>query len=997
MGALRLFLFLLLLPRGIADYYFCGSDKLARLNGWWLAKPQNPVFPLATSPVQRKRSHRCISIPGRCNVGVIELVPVKNGCARHVVIIERNRANPPEDGILGEMSGENWSFTAKWKCGENGCLRFFPTKVDKCSEVENLTTIGCTKPLPNFSQWSPRGGVIPMTCESKPVGIVVDLSANMIVTQPEDKSINTGAQFSTVGGTSIVFEEMSSGIDIDLETEEVYVTLPEAHAVALRKGTTLEIVIGGGRGSSSSQLDSPMSVYITHTGALLIADTGNSRVMLWEKGASAGIIVAGTGSKGAELHQLNGPEDAVMDRKGTVYIADTGNNRVVKWDQGVTQGVVIGGHVNGTAGDSMLLMNKPSSLQLLHHEDGIIYDPPFFVADTGNNRILTLTYPYEEAILVSSDILGSEQKTLNEPRGMFLDKLSSLFVVDSGNKRVVRFKQVQIDDLSTPNCDNSLCCRVSCQDKYVFRGGVFQCDAVGQWEESEPIKCIPLLCDAFPESATYSSKLEGWAEPDFMNLAPNYVESGKVGVPPICPSADDIPRGHFLCDKGEIQWPYPWCQGADLDTVMVIAVTALVEGNTTEIALENMGSPDEVVRFLAFYDGMASVALIPERQLGTLHPAFSWEHKLKMLPNVSQAEIDWEFTLPYPPSRKGRLLMTLPEVPSTPEIPAPLDANPFAGFGFALVLCLISGIIIRKFPGMVYKCCMRIIHCRCLRPLMKSATVIRLSTKIQNVKDSAISAFVSRYFGNGLKAWHILLGFFTAVGITTWLFIQCDVDRGNYMMCVEQFVETIEGYNGCQRERVEAFKEDCIANYTVTPFRKDYCFEKWPDNCIELVNYEECPFFMNPCGDSTVLLGIMVFILGIIYPTRLWDHYEKVKIRPAEPPIMVGGYTKTKKDQIARLLKYTIEIPIGVEAGSEVRFPLDIEDSTNENDILLMGKFCTVKVPETLKSGDSFQAFYDREDGTVDVLTNEQVYQNRREQKVIKALKKSSTTEDLLV
>ena len=68
-----------------------------------------------------------------------------------------------------------------------------------------------------------------------------------------------------------------------------------------------EVAGQGGAGSGNNQLDGPTSLALDATGALVIADTDNHRVMKYESGATSGSVVAGGNGQGSDLNQLDSP------------------------------------------------------------------------------------------------------------------------------------------------------------------------------------------------------------------------------------------------------------------------------------------------------------------------------------------------------------------------------------------------------------------------------------------------------------------------------------------------------------------------------------------------------------------------------------------------------------------------------------------------------------------------------------------------------------------
>mmetsp|Transcript_147972 Transcript_147972/g.473685 ORF Transcript_147972/g.473685 Transcript_147972/m.473685 type:complete len:82 (-) Transcript_147972:327-572(-) len=69
----------------------------------------------------------------------------------------------------------------------------------------------------------------------------------------------------------------------------------------------------------------------TDDASVYLADYQNHRIMKWREGWQSGLVVAGGHSSGSGLHQLYEPIDVTMDASGALWIADNGNSRVVRW------------------------------------------------------------------------------------------------------------------------------------------------------------------------------------------------------------------------------------------------------------------------------------------------------------------------------------------------------------------------------------------------------------------------------------------------------------------------------------------------------------------------------------------------------------------------------------------------------------------------------------------------------------------------------------------
>lgn len=137
------------------------------------------------------------------------------------------------------------------------------------------------------------------------------------------------------------------------------------------------------------------------------------------------------GSKGSALDQLYDPEDIDVSPQGRMVIADTLNNRVVIWDENGKPVTAYG--TFGTRADwqNAPQFNRPSAVYV-HPKSGKLY-----VADTLNQRIVVLD---DKGLVVSSwGTQGKEKGQFNLPRSIAQDHFGNIWVLDSGNSRVQIF------------------------------------------------------------------------------------------------------------------------------------------------------------------------------------------------------------------------------------------------------------------------------------------------------------------------------------------------------------------------------------------------------------------------------------------------------------------------------------------------------------------------------------------------------------------------------
>lgn len=181
---------------------------------------------------------------------------------------------------------------------------------------------------------------------------------------------------------------------------------------------------GGGR---PEQLRGPAGLALAHDGrSLLIADCENHRVVLWRQGAAAGMTVAGGNGSGSRLDQLYFPSAvAVVGTSGAILVADTLNHRVVRWELGAAHGQVVAGGLG--LGSCECRLSYPQGLAL--DTSGAL-----LVADTANGRVMR----WRRGGCGSPGVLVAGQRDgILRPVGLAIDRTGVLVVADSGSHRVV--------------------------------------------------------------------------------------------------------------------------------------------------------------------------------------------------------------------------------------------------------------------------------------------------------------------------------------------------------------------------------------------------------------------------------------------------------------------------------------------------------------------------------------------------------------------------------
>ena len=197
-----------------------------------------------------------------------------------------------------------------------------------------------------------------------------------------------------------------------------------------------------------ARLAFPDGVAVDGSGNLYIADRDNHRIRRVD---GAGIIttIAGTGERGyggdgglAVEARLNNPTGLAVDGTGALYIADRGNDQVRRVDPTGTITTVAGTGERGFGGDG-----GPAVEARLNNPEGVAVDGSgsLYIADSGNRRVRRVDTSGTLSTVAGNGGRGfggeggpAVRASLNHPAGVAVDGSGNLYIAESGENMIHR-------------------------------------------------------------------------------------------------------------------------------------------------------------------------------------------------------------------------------------------------------------------------------------------------------------------------------------------------------------------------------------------------------------------------------------------------------------------------------------------------------------------------------------------------------------------------------
>ncbi len=180
-------------------------------------------------------------------------------------------------------------------------------------------------------------------------------------------------------------------------------------------------IIGGGT-VGNDLFYGPRNIVLQGDDRLLVADTGNHRILVFDR---QGTPLESFGSYGALLGQLYEPVGLGVAPDGTIYLGDTWNGRIQRFTDDYFP--FFDWRLNAWRGDTNT--QKP---YLAVDSQGRVY-----ITDPDRHRVIV--FDQNGTYLARFGQFGPGNSQLNLPNGIFIDAEDNIYIADSGNNRVVRY------------------------------------------------------------------------------------------------------------------------------------------------------------------------------------------------------------------------------------------------------------------------------------------------------------------------------------------------------------------------------------------------------------------------------------------------------------------------------------------------------------------------------------------------------------------------------
>ncbi len=198
-----------------------------------------------------------------------------------------------------------------------------------------------------------------------------------------------GTQTSFDEPTGLAVVKLRSKDDPDTASDDDELTvfgLNTGRSEIIYNTSLTNVEIFGGRGSGDGRFDHPLGIAADEWGGVVVADTGNDRVVRLRYVDGALRFAGSVETVAAEPPRLSSPSQVALGASGTVYVTDTGNDRLLAFD--TTGSVTL--ELTGDASAGVRL-ESPVGLAVVEEDDPWLARRAgrIVIADRGGSRLLS--------------------------------------------------------------------------------------------------------------------------------------------------------------------------------------------------------------------------------------------------------------------------------------------------------------------------------------------------------------------------------------------------------------------------------------------------------------------------------------------------------------------------------------------------------------------------------------------------------------------------------
>lgn len=274
-----------------------------------------------------------------------------------------------------------------------------------------------------------------------PIGIAINAQDELFITEFHTHRVQ---KFTAEGRWLAAFPvvEHPGGIAVD-RAGHLFVAALLGHKIAVYDADGRRLREWGKKGAGDGEFNEPGGLVIESDGSLLVADQCNHRMQRFTpdgrflgKWGSYGNDAGQFGGKGRQGMRFGGPHFAALDAGGLIWTTEGANGRIQQFTKDGSPLLHWGSNTTAPGGFGG---REKAAHNALPGPIAVVLDAQQRVwVSASNDRVQVFTKTGE--FLGGLMEAGGEPGKLRLPHGMAFDSKGFLYVVDSSNHRVQKFK-----------------------------------------------------------------------------------------------------------------------------------------------------------------------------------------------------------------------------------------------------------------------------------------------------------------------------------------------------------------------------------------------------------------------------------------------------------------------------------------------------------------------------------------------------------------------------